>query len=232
MRAKMRWTTAAAILLGGAVYAQDIVGDWQGTLKAGPQELRIIVQIAKADNGGWKATMYSIDQTHRPYTCKFSDAGRFKPQTYGCSGARHLRGEGQRGRRFHYGDVVAGRAVAAGTPARNKGNGMARSTQRPHTVQFVTVDKDVKLEVLDWGGSGRPVVLLAGLGNNAHVFDKFAPKLTGTYHVYGITRRGFGASSAPAPTGIFGRSARRRRAGGDRFAQDQSARAGGALSRR
>jgi non-heme chloroperoxidase len=68
-----------------------------------------------------------------------------------------------------------------------------------HTIQFVTVDKDVKLEVLDWGGTGRPIVLLAGLGNTAHVFDDFAPKLTSDYHVYGITRRGFGASSVPAP---------------------------------
>jgi len=57
------------------------------------------------------------------------------------------------------------------------------------------VDKDVRLEVLDWGGSGRPVVLLAGWGNTAHIYDDFAPKLTAGYHVYGITRRGFGASS-------------------------------------
>jgi pimeloyl-ACP methyl ester carboxylesterase len=70
----------------------------------------------------------------------------------------------------------------------------------PHTVQFVTVDKDVKLEVLDWGGTGRPLVFLAGLGNTAHVFDKFAPKFTVSHHVYGITRRGFGNSSKPAPT--------------------------------
>ena len=69
----------------------------------------------------------------------------------------------------------------------------------PHTVQFVTVGTNVKLEVLDWGGVGRPLVLLAGGGNTAHVFDDFAPKLTGSYHVYGITRRGFGASSSPAP---------------------------------
>jgi pimeloyl-ACP methyl ester carboxylesterase len=73
----------------------------------------------------------------------------------------------------------------------------------PHTIQFVTVDntanQPIHLEVLDWGGSGRPLVLLAGLGNTAHIFDKFAPKLTATYHVYGITRRGFGASSAPSP---------------------------------
>jgi len=67
----------------------------------------------------------------------------------------------------------------------------------PHTIQFVTVDNNVKLEVLDWGGAGRPLVLLAGLGNTAHVFDNFAPKLTPEYHVYGITRRGFGASSSP-----------------------------------
>jgi pimeloyl-ACP methyl ester carboxylesterase len=67
----------------------------------------------------------------------------------------------------------------------------------PHTVQFVTVEKDVKLEVLDWGGTGRPVVLLAGLGYTAHVFDDFAEKLAKWCHVYGITRRGYGASSKP-----------------------------------
>jgi non-heme chloroperoxidase len=69
----------------------------------------------------------------------------------------------------------------------------------PHTIQFVTVDHDVKLEVLDFGGSGRALVLLTGLGNNAHVFDKFAPKLTASCHVYAITRRGFGESSSPEP---------------------------------
>ncbi|MBZ5601286.1 MAG: alpha/beta hydrolase [Acidobacteriia bacterium] len=67
----------------------------------------------------------------------------------------------------------------------------------PHHIQFVSVQENVKLEVLDWGGSGRAVIFLPGLGNTAHVFDDFAPKLTGAFHVYGITRRGFGASSAP-----------------------------------
>ena len=36
------------------------------------------------------------------------------------------------------------------------------------------------------------------VGNTAHVFDDFAPKLAAGFHVYGITRRGFGASSVPA----------------------------------
>jgi len=67
-----------------------------------------------------------------------------------------------------------------------------------HKIQFVNVEEGVDLEVLDWGGAGRPLVLLAGLGWTAHVFDDFAPKLTDSYHVYGITRRGYGASSKPA----------------------------------
>jgi alpha-beta hydrolase superfamily lysophospholipase len=66
-----------------------------------------------------------------------------------------------------------------------------------HQILFVTVDKGVQLEILDWGGSGRAIVLLAGSGLTAHVFDGFAEKLAGRYHVYGITRRGFGASSHP-----------------------------------
>ena len=45
-------------------------------------------------------------------------------------------------------------------------------------------------------GTGRPVVLLAGY-NTAHVFDDFAAKLSETSRVYGITRRGYGASSRP-----------------------------------
>jgi pimeloyl-ACP methyl ester carboxylesterase len=66
-----------------------------------------------------------------------------------------------------------------------------------HQVRLVTVEEGVGLEVLDWGGSGRPVVMLAGSGNTAHVFDDFAPKLTDCCRVYGITRRGDGASSQP-----------------------------------
>src|SRR6185295_949525 len=67
----------------------------------------------------------------------------------------------------------------------------------PHQVRFVTVAPDVKLEVLDWGGEGRDVVLLTGSGHTAHVYDEFALKLKDCCHVYGITRRGYGASSIP-----------------------------------
>lgn len=67
----------------------------------------------------------------------------------------------------------------------------------PHKPAMVRVEPDVELELLDWGGRGQPVVLLSGLGNTAHVFDNFAPKLKGR-RVFGITRRGFGVSGAGA----------------------------------
>jgi non-heme chloroperoxidase len=66
----------------------------------------------------------------------------------------------------------------------------------PHQVRRVTVDSSVQLEVLDWGGSGPPVVLLACYVS-AHVYDEFAPKLTNQFRVVGITRRGIGASDKP-----------------------------------
>ena len=64
-----------------------------------------------------------------------------------------------------------------------------------HSVRFVEVAPDVSLEVLDWGGSGPPLVFLSGLQDVAHGFDDFAPQFTDQYHVIGITRRGYGASS-------------------------------------
>lgn len=67
-----------------------------------------------------------------------------------------------------------------------------------HEVLLITVEDGVRLEVLDWGGTGKAVVLLPGLGFTAHVFDGFAEKLAQNCHVYGITRRGYGASSRPA----------------------------------
>lgn len=69
----------------------------------------------------------------------------------------------------------------------------------PHQVRSVVVDSSVKLEVLDWGGTGRPI-LFVGCYLSAHAYDDIAPKLTDRFHVYAVTRRGVGASDHP-PTG-------------------------------
>jgi uncharacterized protein (TIGR03435 family) len=68
------WLTVAAVVLFGlvdtaqsraqsptAITAQSIADTWQGTLHAG-QDLRTVVKISKADDGGYKAVFYSIDQ--------------------------------------------------------------------------------------------------------------------------------------------------------------------------
>jgi len=65
----------------------------------------------------------------------------------------------------------------------------------PHRVSFVTVAPGVRLETLDWGGSGKPLVFISGLQDVAHGFDDFAPEFTDRFHVVAITRRGYGASS-------------------------------------
>src|SRR5260370_38795617 len=62
----------------------------------------------------------------------------------------------------------------------------ARKDPSPHITQFVTVDKNVRLEVLDWGGSGRPLVLVGGGGDTGHVFDGFVPKIRASFLVYGL----------------------------------------------
>jgi non-heme chloroperoxidase len=67
----------------------------------------------------------------------------------------------------------------------------------PHQVRFITAESSVKLEVLDWGGSGAPIVLL-GCYLTGHAYDDFAPKLTDRFHVLAVTRRGIGASDQPA----------------------------------
>jgi len=67
-----------------------------------------------------------------------------------------------------------------------------------HKATLVEVEEGVRLEVLDWGGSGRALLLLAGLGDSAHVFDDIAPALAARYRVVGVTRRGHPRSSSPA----------------------------------
>ncbi|NIV38671.1 MAG: alpha/beta fold hydrolase [Anaerolineae bacterium] len=55
----------------------------------------------------------------------------------------------------------------------------------------------VPLQTLDWGGAGRPLVLLAGLGDTAHLYRGLAPRLASRFRVVGLTRRGHGRSGKP-----------------------------------
>ncbi len=67
----------------------------------------------------------------------------------------------------------------------------------PPQVKMITLEPGVELELLDWGGQGDPIMFLAGLGNSAHVYENFAHHFVANHRVYGLTRRGYGASSQP-----------------------------------
>jgi non-heme chloroperoxidase len=184
--------------IAGTACAQDIVGDWQGTLESG-RKFRIVLQIRADANGGRTANLFSIDQSSVaiPVESVALSEGILKFRV------PRIRGRFQ-------GTLAANGASIRGTWTQANGEGsldFVRATtetawaldQSPHQPHFVEVESGVRVEVLDWGGSGPPLVLLAGLGDSAHVFDQFAPKLTSRYRVYGITRRGFGASDTPIP---------------------------------
>lgn len=180
-----------------ALRAQGFTGTWQGTLGTGKGALRTVLEVGQEDSGPPRVAVLSIDQGG------FDDAiaaetvtlnGSVLKATFDRFGATY------EGRLSADGSSITGTLSQRGTSQLN----FRRPTKQtawldpsPHTIRVISVKKNVKLEVLDWGGSGRAVVLLAGLGNSAHVFDEFAPKLATEYHVYGITRRGFGFSSVP-----------------------------------
>jgi non-heme chloroperoxidase len=190
---------ALAALAGVTGYAQDLTGDWQGTLKGPRRELRLILNITKTEKGRWSAKLFSIDQSSEGAAADSVSLRGSNFKFY----IDQIQGSYQ-GKLAEDGSIVGTWKQGQGRPTplvfHHATEGIERPVDpTPHTVQFVTVDKNVKLEVLDWGGTGRPLVLLAGLGGTAHGFDQFALKLNGAYHVYGITRRGFGASSSPAP---------------------------------
>lgn len=87
------------------------------------------------------------------------------------------------------GTLVSFACVRAPTPA-----------DRPPAILQVSSHDSASLEVLDWGGSGPPIVFLAGGGSSTpHDFDEFAPRFTNRHRVIGLTRRGTGGSSAQRP---------------------------------
>jgi pimeloyl-ACP methyl ester carboxylesterase len=187
-----------AVMLSVPLHAQDIVGIWQAHAHSGSQSARVVMSIPKPNEGRLSPKFYILEQGAEPLDV-------WSVSLHG-SEIEFKLGEG----RF-VGTVSTDGASLTGTWWISRQVKIPLDFQRAtkdtawtvdssaHTSQLVTVDKGVQLEVLDWGGTGRQLIFLAGLGNTAHVFDGFAPKFTGAYHVYGITRRGYGASSAPHP---------------------------------
>ena len=201
LRWKALWVCVLAIVIAGCLRAKDITGNWQGTITP-PQGVprRMVLRVVRDESGALKARIYSIDQGA---TGDWADSFTVKDSTVTfVVGMLQL---SYKGKLSPDGNSITG-TWTQGSPLPFNLQKSAKATAWAlptdpvhHSVQFVTVEPSVNLEVLDWGGTGRPLVFLTGLGDTAHAFDNFAPKFTGKYHVYGITRRGFGESSYPTP---------------------------------
>ncbi|HEV2647525.1 MAG TPA: TIGR03435 family protein [Acidobacteriaceae bacterium] len=64
MKKMLLCVMASVLMFAGGLRAQDIAGNWQGTLAAG-KGLRMVIKITK-DDGKLKGVMYSIDQSPQP----------------------------------------------------------------------------------------------------------------------------------------------------------------------
>ena len=55
----------------------------------------------------------------------------------------------------------------------------------------------ISLHYRDWGGVGRPIVLLHGLASSCHIWDLVAPDLAEDFSVIAVDQRGHGLSDKP-----------------------------------
>ena len=194
-RSRALWIYALLTLPVTALYPQGIAGDWQGILKVGPEETRHLLQIVRDEGGQWNAKLFNVDQTH--------DWGLGIPVSSLTVKGSDLKFAIDRLHITYEGEMSADQTALVGTWTQGQPQPLrfqrATTATRwrdpsPHDIRFINTSKNVNLEVLDWVGPGLPVVLLTGQGNTAHVFDQFAMTLTTRWHVYGITRRGYGVS--------------------------------------
>ena len=68
------WMIALAVLMGSTLQAQNITGDWQGTLQPGQQKVRIVFRIA-LENDQLKATLRTVDQPSPPIAATITRDG-------------------------------------------------------------------------------------------------------------------------------------------------------------
>src|SRR5215510_6673744 len=62
MKKLMQLIVALTALSGGALFGQDLVGTWQGTVTMPAAQLRVVIKIAKAADGKFEGQLFSIDQ--------------------------------------------------------------------------------------------------------------------------------------------------------------------------
>ena len=64
----------------------------------------------------------------------------------------------------------------------------------PKSLRLIGSD-DLELHLLEWSTEGTPMILIHGFGNEAHIWDDFAPTVSGHYRVLALDLRGHGESA-------------------------------------
>jgi uncharacterized protein (TIGR03435 family) len=65
MKKLMLWAAALISLCGSSLYAQNLTGTWQGTLSAGPQNIRLAI-VVSLENDKLKAVSHAVDTPQQP----------------------------------------------------------------------------------------------------------------------------------------------------------------------
>jgi pimeloyl-ACP methyl ester carboxylesterase len=91
--------------------------------------------------------------------------------------------------------LYAGCSLVASAPAGERGAEWTDTS--PHESKYAEVN-GVRLNYLDWGGDGPPLVLVHGLGDDPHIFDDLAGELRDQFRIVAYARRGHGQSDAPS----------------------------------
>jgi pimeloyl-ACP methyl ester carboxylesterase len=69
----------------------------------------------------------------------------------------------------------------------------------PGPVEGYVEVNGVRLQYLDWGGSGPALIFVHGMGDDPHVFDDLAPAFADRFRVVAYARRGSGNSDSRGP---------------------------------
>jgi non-heme chloroperoxidase len=207
-RMPIRYPVIALVLAllasAGAAQPQSqsspVDGRWQGTVKSGAQTLSMALRLHVRSPGHRTCFVNFIELQTDAYRC-----------TADIQGERILVSVPEAGARIEAASTEGGAVIAGTIASRADGTQQLRLVRTenatawrldpaPHKQSFVDASDGTRLEVLDFGGQGAPLIFVAGLGASGHVFDTFAPRLTDVRHVYAISRRGYGESDRPEPS--------------------------------
>lgn len=198
----IRAAAAASLALfsaGDASAAEPPAGRWQGVVQAGGQGVPVGLQLETRPGAPPCVATFTTQPNQPRCTVKVEADGRLTIEVPLTSSRFSLSvSDG--------GQVLAGTYASPTAPSqpvrmvRAAGNEAWAPDPAPHRVLYATAPDGARIEVLDFGGQGSPIVLIPGLGAGGHVFDPIAPRLAVNHRVIAVTRRGYGASDTPALT--------------------------------